>query len=143
MCRGVLPWGWNHLSSEGRFVIVAPSMDEFDDVACEFRERVARPFQGIMTMPSGERCFKESAVIVASTLRRGDGIGIVAPSNVVSGDRLLLIENGAQEIAAMGFVPVVGNTLRLSDEHGIAAGSPQERADEINRLFADDSIRMI
>jgi muramoyltetrapeptide carboxypeptidase len=68
-------------------------------------------------------------------LRRGDVIGICAPSGMVSRDAL---ERGAAVLRALGF------TTRLADavfeQSAFSAGTPARRAADLQGLFADPEV---
>lgn len=71
----------------------------------------------------------------------GDTIGVVAPSLPVS-DMRRQYELGINNIKARGFKVREGRTVNLV-HRGYMAGTDKERADDINRMFADDEVRGI
>lgn len=77
--------------------------------------------------------------ILPSRLKPGDTIGIVSPSDPVIDQKAL--QAGTDKLTALGFqVKLAKNAL--SHSLGYAA-TPQEKADDINALFADPSIHAI
>ncbi len=76
-----------------------------------------------------------------SLLKSGDTIGIVSPSSVVNDQFLAAYENGITCLSELGF-SVVNGQFVFSDSWGYAA-SPQEKAQDINRFFADPKIQAI
>lgn len=68
-------------------------------------------------------------------LRRGDRIGICAPSGPVDAARL---SRGVAEVTALGFDPVVPDGLL--EQRGFTAGTVERRVLELYRLFEDDGI---
>jgi muramoyltetrapeptide carboxypeptidase len=78
--------------------------------------------------------------MIATKLNKGNKIGIVSPSNpVIKGDPK--IDNGVKFLAEMGFDVVLGRYV-FSNTLGYAA-SPQEKAEDINTMFADEAIKAI
>ena len=74
-------------------------------------------------------------------LNKGDSIGIVSPSTPVRQDLIGQFQNGVAFLERLGFKVVPGLHI-FSTSWGYAA-SPQEKAEDINRMFADDSIKAI
>ena len=72
-------------------------------------------------------------------LRKGDTIGLVCPSEPVY--RPERLEGGIKELESLGFKCVVGETAKK--QHGYMAGTDQERADDLNNMFADPLINGI
>ncbi|MGA6927532.1 MAG: LD-carboxypeptidase, partial [Desulfosarcina sp.] len=68
-------------------------------------------------------------------LKSGDTIGIAAPSSPF--DRSTF-EAGIGVLETMGFKPVMPEDL--FDRHGYLAGADLQRAERLNRLFADPEI---
>lgn len=77
----------------------------------------------------------------APRLNVGDRIGIVSPSDPVREPLLDQYQRGIACLEQMGFRVVAGEHVR-SITLGYAAAA-QEKADDINRMFADPSIRAI
>lgn len=75
-------------------------------------------------------------------LKEGDVIGIVAPSSPVIGTDLEKnYKRGLQEIKKMGFKYKEGKTIHLRKWH--LAGSDEERAKDINKMFMDKNVKAI
>ena len=72
-------------------------------------------------------------------LRTGDTVGLVCPAGFV-GDRFG-VEQVSDTVRAMGLVPKPARHL-LSRE-GYLAGTDEQRADDLNTMFADDTVRAI
>ncbi|MBM3595209.1 MAG: LD-carboxypeptidase [Alphaproteobacteria bacterium] len=72
-------------------------------------------------------------------LRPGDTVGLVCPAGFV-GDRFGL-EQVSETVRAMGLVPKAGKHLLTRE--GYLAGTDRQRADDLNAMFADDSVRAI
>jgi len=71
-------------------------------------------------------------------IRPGDRVGIVAPASPVTKEQL---EPGLRLLEERGYVPVLGEHVWERD--GYLAGPDQHRAEDIERMFADDSIRAV
>ncbi len=71
----------------------------------------------------------------------GDTIGVIAPSLPVSNLRREY-ELGVSNLKARGFKVREGQTVNLS-RRGYMAGTDSQRAEDINRMFADEEVRGI
>ena len=69
-------------------------------------------------------------------LKPGDTLGFVAPSSPVK--TLDSVEKSVEAARAKGFHVVVGESCKSA--HGYLAGDDRMRADDLNRMFADDRI---
>jgi muramoyltetrapeptide carboxypeptidase len=78
--------------------------------------------------------------MLAMRLKKGDAIGVVAPSSRVESDDEKL-EHGTRFLENLGFEVVVGKHV-CSNTLGYAA-SALEKAEDINRMFADPDIKAI
>jgi muramoyltetrapeptide carboxypeptidase len=79
--------------------------------------------------------------MLAKRLRLGDRIGVVSPSSPVAPDLESYFKNGVAFLKRMGFEVAIGRNV-----HSMALGyaaSPQEKADDINQMYADASIKAI
>lgn len=80
-------------------------------------------------------------MIKARTLKEGDTIGIVSPASPMAAKVRHRTERGIKMLEEMGFKVKVGkNALNVSDH---TAGTPEERAQDLNDLFIDDSVKGI
>lgn len=78
--------------------------------------------------------------MLAARLKKGDTIGVVAPSSrVEAGDAKLV--NGIQYLESLGFDVILGKHV-FSNTLGYAA-SPFEKAEDINRMFGDPAVQGI
>ncbi|MDF3001200.1 MAG: LD-carboxypeptidase [Bacillota bacterium] len=68
-------------------------------------------------------------------LKKGDTIGLIAPGSSASNEA---VKKGADLLKRYGFNLVYGESL--NHKRGYLAGSDDIRADDINRMFADDGI---
>ena len=72
-------------------------------------------------------------------LRAGDRVGLVKPAGFLADEAELQLAVDA--IRAMGLVPVPAP--HLFARHGYLAGQDRDRAADLNRMYADDSIRAV
>src|SRR4051794_38225418 len=72
-------------------------------------------------------------------LRRGDTVGLVAPA--MFSDDLAEVEAVKATLAAMGLVAKIGRFVTA--RYGYLAGTDRERADDINAMYADASVRAV
>jgi muramoyltetrapeptide carboxypeptidase len=72
-------------------------------------------------------------------LAAGDTVGLVAPANATFQSQDLQIAK--ESLEALGLKVKVGG--HLLDRHGYLAGRDKDRADDINRFFADTSVRAV
>lgn len=79
--------------------------------------------------------------IIAKKLSPGDAIGIVSPSSPVTSDLTGQFNNGIAYLKNHGFKVVLGNHVHSASLE--YAASPQEKAEDINQMFADTSIKAI
>lgn len=79
--------------------------------------------------------------LIPPRLHKGDKIGIVSPSNPLTPDLETQWQLGQACLEQLGFEVVAGRHVR-STSWGYSA-SPQEKADDIHRMFVDESIKAI
>ena len=80
-------------------------------------------------------------MIVPNKLKIGDTIGVVAPSNPIVGDNIEEIENAKRIVEKLGFkVKFSKNLFSNTNEY---SNSAQEKAEDINEMFADKEVKMI
>ena len=71
-------------------------------------------------------------------LQPGDKIGLIAPASAVSPRQ---IEVGLHNMRGMGLDPQLGQSVR--EVHGYLAGTDEQRAGDINAMFADPEINAV
>lgn len=76
-------------------------------------------------------------------LRVGDTIGVCTPSYPAHTRLRAKYLHGVEVLRRMGFVVVEGSLTARATDQGHRAGSARERAEELNALFADASVRCI
>lgn len=70
-------------------------------------------------------------------LAAGDRVGLVLPASMeIEPSRL---ELAREQLAAIGFEPVLGE--HVAKRRGYLAGTDRERAEDVNRMFADPEVR--
>jgi len=80
---------------------------------------------------------------VVKALRRGDTIGVVAPSKKVSSEHKELAQNFVYCMKELGLKVVFSSDFGKSDEFGVSSSSPEKRAGHINKMFGDSKINAI
>ena len=79
--------------------------------------------------------------MIPKKLDKGDTIGVVSPSSPVTQELMQQFKQGVKFLENLGFVVMLGEHV-YSTTWGYAA-SPQEKAEDINRMFADESIKAV
>ncbi len=77
--------------------------------------------------------------ILPKALKPGDTLGIISPSSA-SADRIQF-QFAQETLEALGFQVKLGNNLK--NRRGHLAGTDEERAGDLNAMFADDSVQGI
>ena len=80
-------------------------------------------------------------MIIPEKLKIGDTIGVVAPSNPIIGENIEEINKAKEIIENLGFKVKFSKNL-FSNTNGYSA-TPQEKAEDINEMFADKEVKMI
>jgi muramoyltetrapeptide carboxypeptidase len=80
-------------------------------------------------------------LVKPSRLRHGDTVGVLAPSYPVAPFQKLY-DQGIRNLKRLGFKVKEGKTVKL--EHmGYMAGKDAQRAEDINKMFADEEVKAI
>lgn len=79
--------------------------------------------------------------VLPKKLQKGDLIGIVSPSAAISKNLASQLETGRDYLHKLGFKTVLSRNC-MKDLDG-SAGTPRERAEDINNMFSDSSINAI
>jgi muramoyltetrapeptide carboxypeptidase len=77
-------------------------------------------------------------VIKPPRIKRGDKIGLVAPGGYITEDEL---QQSIKNLKSLDFVPVP--SVNILKRFGYLAGEDIERADDLNKMFADKEIKGI
>lgn len=78
-------------------------------------------------------------MIFPKSIKPGDTIGVICPSSPVSKERA---EKVKEKLESMGYKVKYGESV-YSSEHGYLAGNSELRANDINKMFADQQIHGI
>ena len=81
--------------------------------------------------------------MLANSLKKGDTIGVISPSNPVQGEKKQFIDNGIKKLESLGFNFVFSKHCFGIDKYDISSGSPQERANDLNEMFSNPKIKAI
>lgn len=79
--------------------------------------------------------------MVPLRLKKHDKIGIISPSDPITKEEMEQFEKGTKYLSELGFTPIQSRNC-LSCSMGYSA-TPKEKADDINKMFADSSIKAI
>ncbi|MCL2003094.1 MAG: LD-carboxypeptidase [Oscillospiraceae bacterium] len=80
------------------------------------------------------------SIVVPAALQPGDKVGIVAPANPATAERL---ELAIELLEERGFEVVVSDNIDVTTEYGLGDGSEQIRADAFNKLARDPDIKAL
>ncbi len=81
--------------------------------------------------------------ILANSLKKGDIIGVISPSNPIQREKKQFIDNGVKKLESLGLKFVFSKHCFGIDKYNISSGSPQERADDLNEIFANPEIKAV
>ena len=83
-------------------------------------------------------------MILPKKLKIGDMIGIVSPSQPLTDDNKDRFFNGVKVLKQMGFNIKYGENI-FEDLHnwGISAGTPEQKANDINKMFIDNEVKAV
>lgn len=81
--------------------------------------------------------------MLAKALKKGDKIGFVCPSSYLEKEKVVLVNNTIKILNNFGFKIAWGKNAKKIDKYGISAGSPEERAEDINSFFKNLTIKAI
>ena len=80
-------------------------------------------------------------MILPDRLKKGDTIGVVAPSGPIVDDNILEVEKAKEIVENAGFKVKYSKNL-FFNTFGYSA-SPVEKAEDINNMFKDEEVKMI
>ena len=80
-------------------------------------------------------------MILPDKLKKGDTIGVVAPSGPIVDDNIIEVEKAKEIVENAGFKVKYSKNL-FSNTFGYSA-SPIEKAEDINEMFKDKEVKMI
>ena len=79
--------------------------------------------------------------MLAKSLKKGDTIGIIAPSLAFNQEKKFEVDNFIEYMNGQEIEVKLSSNFYARDKYG--SGTPKERADDINSMFADESIKAI
>ena len=82
-------------------------------------------------------------LMIPNRLKKGDTIGIIAPSNPIKEDRKVYFENASRKFEQLGLKVVYSKNCFKKDKYGVSGGEPEERAEDLNEMFANSKIKAI
>ncbi|MDE3057353.1 MAG: LD-carboxypeptidase [Bacteroidota bacterium] len=82
---------------------------------------------------------KTMNIVKPAALKRGDTIGVVAPASAPTAQEK--IDNGAAYLERLGYRVKLGKNVRAV--RGFLAGTDEQRASDINDMFADNDVKAI
>ncbi len=80
-------------------------------------------------------------MIIPNKLKKGDTIGVVAPSNPIINENVTEVKKATNIIEGLGFKVMYARNL-FSNTNGYSA-TAEEKAEDINEMFADKDVKMI
>ncbi|MBI1973593.1 LD-carboxypeptidase [Candidatus Micrarchaeota archaeon] len=81
--------------------------------------------------------------MIARRLRKGDTIEFVTPSRRVVPEKKKQFDSAIQYFRSLGLKTRLGKHALTSDRFGVSSGTPEERADDINRAFTDTDVSAV
>lgn len=103
------------------------------------RRTTLRSLAGILAASALPVAAAPAAPPLLNRLQLGDTVGLIAPAS--SDDEPLHLQNALSTIRGMGLLPKAGR--HVSDRYGYLSGTDQDRAADINAMFADEAVRAV
>ncbi|MCI8589086.1 MAG: hypothetical protein HFG40_05470 [Bacilli bacterium] len=79
--------------------------------------------------------------MLASKLQIGDTIGVIAPDKALKSKDKEYLENASKYFESLGLKVKYGKYLFSDDEY--CAGTPMQRAEDLNNMFSDKDVKAI
>ena len=79
--------------------------------------------------------------MLANKLKIGDTIGVIAPDKALKNKDIKYLENATKYFESLGLKVKYGKHLFSEDNY--CAGTPKERAKDLNDMFSDKEIKAI
>lgn len=83
----------------------------------------------------------ENKKIIPSKIKKGDTIGVIAPSNPIIGENIEEVEKTRKIVEEQGFKVKFSKNL-FSNTNGYSS-TAKEKAEDINSMFRDEEVKMI
>lgn len=81
--------------------------------------------------------------LLANSLKEGDTIGVIAPSKPFNQEKKFELDNFIKYMQSHKINIRLSKNFYSSDKYGVSAGTPEERANDINTMFSDNNIDAI
>ncbi len=78
-------------------------------------------------------------LFVPNTLKKGDKVGVINPSGCLRNKQSLI--DGVAYLESLGFIVEVGESC--NSDYGYLSGSDEVRANDVNKMFKDETIKGI
>ena len=75
-------------------------------------------------------------------LKKGDTIGIMSPSKYLDEEKKQGVVDGIKVLESLGFKVTLGKHVWGIDKYQQSAATPEERASDLNEMFADKNINV-
>ncbi len=82
-------------------------------------------------------------MLIPNKLQKGDTIGLIAPSKPFNRDKRFELDNFIEYMESIGFLIRISENFFKTDKYGLSAGTPKERAKDLNEMFSDKAIKGI
>ena len=79
--------------------------------------------------------------MLAQKLKKGDTIGVIAPDKALKSTDKVYLENATKYFESLGLKVKYGKYLYSDDEY--CAGTPLQRATDLNNMFSDKEVKAI
>lgn len=79
--------------------------------------------------------------MLAERLKKGDTIGVIAPDKALKSEQREYLENATKYFESIGLKVKYGKYLVSDTEY--CAGTPKQRAEDLNNMFADKDVKAI
>ena len=79
--------------------------------------------------------------MLAQKLKQGDTIGVIAPNKALKSTDKVYLENATRYFESLGLKVKYGKYLYSDDEY--CAGTPLQRATDLNNMFSDKEVKAI
>ena len=84
---------------------------------------------------------QQETILIPPRLVRGDAIGLISPAGALNAERQQRLQHGLAYLRQQGFDIREGQFLR--ERHGYLAGTDEQRAQDLNDMLADPTVKAI
>lgn len=82
-------------------------------------------------------------MLLPNKLQKGDTIAIVTPSKQIMDVHREYINNAIEFLKTLELKVIFAENAFAIDKYGVSGGTPEQRADDINKMFADKNVQAI